>query len=99
FCKNARPRSLNVEACQPKAATHQIHEREEPGETVKSTSLLQCCAITPHVCQDCRRQAEGDDICDGIELYANLGGSFCHARDAAIEHVKQKRPTDCLGSV
>jgi hypothetical protein len=99
FGENSRTRSLNIKASKTKATAHQVHEGKKPRQTVQATSLLKSGTVSPHIGQYRGGETKGHNVGHGIQLDAYLGRRFGHARDAPIKHVKEKGPTNRLGSV
>src|SRR5678815_4904411 len=66
---------------------------------MQATSLLQGGAVSPDICQYRGGQTKSHNVRHRIQLYSNFGGCFGHARNASVKHVKEERPTNCLGSV
>src|SRR5437764_8900455 len=54
---------------------------------------------SPSPCEQSRRNAEGDNVGKRIELAAKIAGGFGHARDAAIEAVKENREPNSLSGI
>src|SRR5215213_1559735 len=63
------------------------------------TTFGQRRSVTPNVRQNSRRESEGHNIGNRIELNTNLSSRFCESRDTTVEHVKKERKTDRNGGV
>src|ERR1044072_1729811 len=69
-----RPRGLHIESRQTKPAAYHKHESDEPGDLAAISPSFERRAESPDIGEERRSQSKRNNVCQRIELYANLRG-------------------------